>query len=107
MVRCSTPSQTREEDWAEQIETDMVNRTKSVTPTVGKRPGTHQESLAEGGAIMPDQVAKKTRSNVGIVENLATMKRSAERRNESLHQPIINSRTMLQIPTMKIIVECS
>ena len=48
-AKFSTLSQTREEDWAEQIETDMVNRTKSVTPTVGKRPGTHQGRLVEGG----------------------------------------------------------
>ena len=63
MVRCSTPSRTREEDSAEEIEAEsneaeMVHRPKNVTLTIDKRPRTHQGSSVEGGAIMPDQVTK-------------------------------------------------
>ena len=104
-VRCSTSSQKREDDSIEETmvvsdEVDMVNQPESTTRTIGKRLGTHQGCSAEGGAMLPDHVAKSTQSNAGRVENLATTKRSAERRNESRLRLADNSRTIPQILTM-------
>ena len=72
----------------------MAGRIKRLTPTNGKWTRIVLESLAEGGVILLNQATKIARSNAGIVKNLATTKRSAERRNESRLQPVDNSRTI-------------
>ena len=95
----SFPNQMREEDLAEGTsadsdEADRINRPENAIPTIGRRPRTLLESLAEGGVILLNQATKIARSNAGIVKNLATTKRSAERRNESRLQPVDNSRTI-------------
>ena len=71
MVRYSTLSQMMEEDLAK---ADKVNRPQNVIPINGKRPKTLLGSLAEGGAIMPDQFDKTTPYNADIVVNLAKMR---------------------------------
>ena len=100
MVKCSTPSCTREEDLAKEIEAKMVSRPESKTASVGKRSGTHQGSSAKGGAIMLDQVAKTAWSNATTVENSATT-RSAERRNIKAK----NERSVQTLQTFKNEVE--
>ena len=94
MVRCSILSRTWEEDLAKETEVesneaDMVSQSESTTPTIGKRPRTHQGSLTEGGAILPYQVAKIAGSNAGTVENLGKLRRGVpnEEMRVSFNQP--------------------
>ena len=53
-----------------------------TTPNFGKKVERIEGCSEEGGVSMLDQ-ADKTQLNADIVENLATMKKSAERRSVS------------------------
>ena len=110
-VICSTPSPMIEDVLDVEMEVDSdkadtVDRPKSITPANGKRTRVTLESSAEWGVILLDQAIVTARLNKGIVENLATTKRSAKRRSESRLQPADSSRTMHRIPTTTIIAEC-
>ena len=95
MGKCSTLSQTREEDLAEETKVDsnkvdMVSQSENTPPIIDKRPGMHWGSSVEGGAILLNQAAKTARLNANTVENLVTMKRGVERRNVNRHRPLTN-----------------
>ena len=112
MVRCSTHSRMIEEDSAMEIEVgsdeaDTVRRPKSVTSINGKQTKIVPESSAEGEATSPDRAIVTARSNAGIVENKATMKRSVGKRHETQLRPANNSQTTLRILTVTIMAGCS
>ena len=84
-VKYSIPNRMIEETLAAEIEVNsdkavMVGRLKGEIPTNGKRIETVPESSVEGGVIMPDHPGVTTHPNAGIVETMATMKRSARKR---------------------------
>ena len=66
---------------AGEANTAKADKTKSATPTNGKRTDAVPGSLAQGGATTPDQAIVETQQHGGIAENPATTKKSAERRN--------------------------
>ena len=110
-VKYSTPSRMIEGVLLVEIEVDsdkaiMVGRLKSVTPSNGKRTRMVPKSLAEGGVITPDRLNVTTSSNVDNVENTATMKRSARKRNETQLLLDDSSETTHQTPTTTIVAGC-
>ena len=58
----------------------VVGRPKGGIPTNGKQTIIVPESTEEGGIITPDHPGVITHLNVGTVENMAIMKRSARKR---------------------------
>ena len=80
---CSTRTQTEEED-ADEREADSANdkaaeaRPTTTTPNFGRKMEANEEPSQEGGASNPFRVVK-TQPIVGIAENSATTKKSAER----------------------------
>ena len=87
-----------EEDKVVEEEDDSVkaDTTKSnpenTTTTTGKTFQTRNtECLAEGGAIMPDQIDKTIPPSVGIMENSATTRQNvAKEECVALHKPTIH-----------------
>ena len=84
----------------------MADRLKGETHTNGKRTGMVPESLVEGGVITPDHPSVTTHPNADIVENTATMKRSAGRRHVTRLEQADNSQITHQTPTTMIVAEC-
>ena len=110
-VKFSTTSRMIEEISTVEIEVDpdkaiIVRRLKSVTPTNGKRTRMVQESLVEGGVIMPDHPSVTTHPNADTVENTATMKRSAGKRHATWLQLANSSQITHRTPTTTIEAEC-
>ena len=58
----------------------VAGRRKGEIPTNGKRIEIVPESSVEGGVITPNHPGIPIHPNVGTVENMATMKRSAGKR---------------------------
>ena len=96
MDKCYTQASMEEEDTvaAGEANTAKADKTKSATPTNGKRTDAVLGSLVQGGVILPDPVTAKTQLNAGIAENPATMKKNAERR--SMRQ-VDNSQSVKQV----------
>ena len=96
-----------EEDKVVEEEDDSVkaDTTKSnpenTTTTTGKTFQTRNtECLAEGGAIMPDQIDKTIPPSVGIMENSATTRQSVKRRKVSRLPQAGNSQKTRWISTL-------
>ena len=83
--KCFTLSRMIEEATAAEIEANsakavVAGRPKGRIPTNGKRKIIVPESTEEGGVITPDHPGVTTHLNVGTLENMAIMKRSAGKR---------------------------
>ena len=85
----------------------MAGRPKGESPTNGKRTKTVLESSEVGGVTTPDHPGVTTHLNVGTVENMAIMKRSAGKRRVTRSQLADNSQITLLAPTTTIVAECS
>ena len=84
----------------------MASKPKGEIRTNGKRTEIIPESLEEEGVITPDHPGVTTHLNAGTVENMATMKRSAEKRRVTRSQLADNSQITHRTPTTMIIAEC-
>ena len=88
--KCFTLNRMIEEVTAEEIEANsakansakavVAGRPKGGIPSNGNRTIIVPESTKKGGVISPDHPGVITHLNVGTVENMATMKRSAGKR---------------------------
>ena len=110
---CFIQIQMEEEDMVVEEAVDLaeVKTTKdkpmNQTSTTDKMLQTRKGRFAKGGANMTNQVDKTTPPNVDIVVNLATMRKSVERRRVSWHLRVENSLTMLGTRIMTTMVKCS
>ena len=68
-------------DVEEEINSAKADKTKSATPTNGKRTDAVPGSLAQGEVITPDQAIAETQLSAGTTESPTTTKRSVERRS--------------------------
>ena len=84
----------------------MAGRPKGKISTNGKRIIIVPESTEEGGVITPDHPGITTHLNVGTVENMAIMKRSAGKRHVTRSQLADSSQTTPLTPTTTIVAEC-
>ena len=84
----------------------MAGRSKGESPTNGKRIKIIPESSEEGGVSMPDHPSITTHLNVGTVENMAIMNRSAGKRRVTQCQLADSSQITLLTPTTMIVAEC-
>ena len=84
----------------------MAGRRKGETPTNGKRTEIVPKSSVEGGVIMLDHLGVLTHLNAGTVENMATMKRSAEKRHVTWSQLADSSQTTPITLTTTIVAKC-
>ena len=83
----------------------VASRPKDGIPTNGKRTIIVPESTEEGGVISPDHPGVINNLNVGTVENMATMKKSAGKRRVTRFQLADSSRTTPLTPTTTIVAE--
>ena len=84
----------------------MAGKPKGEIPTNGKRTKIVPESSEEGGVIKPNHPGVTTHLNVGTVENMAIMKRSAGKRRVTRSQLADSSQTTPLTPTTTIVAEC-
>ena len=108
--KCCTLSRMIEEVTAEEIEANsakaiVAGRPKGGIPSNGNRTIIVPESTEKGGVISPDHPGVITHLNVGTVENMATMKRSAGKRRVTRYQLADSSRTTPPTPTTTIVAE--
>ena len=84
----------------------MAGRPKGEIPTNGKWTEIVPESSEEGGVTTPDHPGITTDLNVGTVENMATMKRSAGKRCVTRSQLADSSHITRLTLTTTIMAEC-
>ena len=109
-VKCSIPNRAIGGISTAEIEissdkAEVAGRRKGETPTNGKRTIIVPESTEEGGVISPDHPGVITHLNVGTVENMATMKRSAGKRRVTRSQLADSSQITPLTPTTTIVAE--
>ena len=109
-VKCSIPNRAIGGTSTAEIEiisdkAEVAGRRKGETPTNGKRTEIVPESSVEGGVITPNHPSVLTHLNAGIVENMATMKRSAGKRRVTRSQLTDSSQITVLSPTTTIAVE--
>ena len=98
MVRCSTPSSMREEDWMEEKEADSaeanrVTRLENTITTISRRLGKLLVSFTEGGSILPDHATKTTRSNAGYCGKLDHYEEECRKKKREAGRQLTNYAT--------------